>query len=546
MPRVQNSERTHSLVMISAVFLTLIMGLVLGGCSPQHSSDTIRMGIAQAPTNLDPRYATDATSARMNRLLYSRLVDFRPDATPVPALATWVQGSPTHYIFTLKEPLPEFHHGQILTSQDIKATYESILDSQNASPHRGVLHIIDRMETPSKTEIIFFLKRTDPFFPSYLVIGILPANLIATRHPFSERPIGSGPFRFLDRPDETRVRLVRQSDGQQVEFVRIPDPTVRAIKLLAGELDLLQNDLPPELVTYLANQPTVRFQKIQGSNFAYMGFNHQDPLTGDIRIRQAIAHAIDRQAIIRHIFRNRAREAHALFPPDHWAGPAELTGYPYDPDRARSLLRSAGYSNSHRPTLLYKTSTDPFRLRLATIIQDQLGRVGIDVDIQSHDWGTFYGDIKAGRFQMYSLAWVGVKTPDIFRYAFHSRSIPPSGANRGQFTSAIADQLIEQAETTTDNREQQALYHALQVHFLETLPYVPLWFEDHICFSSKEITGYHLEPDGNFDGLIHVQRMPDDTMPVTTMGKSGIGKGVFPNRINLHVLQPRLSLPRIS
>ncbi|MGE0474453.1 MAG: ABC transporter substrate-binding protein [Nitrospirales bacterium] len=508
---VRKSPRFIIIIHWPATLLILALGLVFGACSSQPDPNTIRMGVAQAPTNLDPRYATDATSARINRLLYSRLVDFEQDATPVPSLATWVQQSPTHYVFTLRDHVPEFHNGQGVTSQDIKATYESILSPHNASPHRGVLHIIDRMETPSDTEISFYLKRTDPFFPSYLVIGILPANLIANRHPFSDHPIGNGPFRFLDRPDETRVRLVRQTDGQLVEFLRIPDPTVRVLKLLAGEIQLLQNDLPPELVAYLANQPTLHLQQSRGANFAYLGFNHQDPLTGNILVRQAIAHAINREDIIRYVFQNRARQAQALFPPDHWAGPVQLTGYPYDPDRARTLLAEAGFGISHRPTLIYKTSTDPFRLRLATIIQDQLSRVGIDVVIQSHDWGTFYGDIKTGRFQMYSLAWVGVKTPDIFRHAFHSQSIPPTGANRGRFASPIADHLIEQAEVSTNRTEQRTLYHDLQVHFLETLPYIPLWFEDHICFSSTEITGYRLESDGNFDGLLQVQRNTSTT-----------------------------------
>ncbi|MGD9851572.1 MAG: ABC transporter substrate-binding protein [Nitrospirales bacterium] len=494
-----------------AALLILALELVVGACSPQPDPHTIRMGVAQAPTNLDPRYATDATSARINRLLYSRLVDFEADATPVPSLATWVQRSPTHYVFTLRDHVPEFHNGQGVTSQDIKATYESILSPHSASPHQGVLHIIDRMEIPSETEISFHLKRTDPFFPSYLVIGILPANLIANRHPFSDHPIGNGPFRFLDRPDDTRLRLVRRTDGQRVEFLRIPDPTVRVLKLLAGEIQLLQNDLPPELVAYLAKHPALHLQQSRGSNFAYLGFNHQDPLAGNILVRQAIAHAINREDILRYVFQNRAREAQALFPPDHWAGPSQLTGYPYNPDRARSLLREAGIESDHRLTLTYKTSTDPFRLRLATIIQDQLSRVGIDMVIQSHDWGTFYGDIKAGRFQMYSLAWVGVKTPDIFRYAFHSQSIPPTGANRGRFTSTVADHLIEQAEGSTNRTEQRMLYHALQAHFLETLPYIPLWFEDHICFSSMEITGYQLEPDGNFDGLLQVQRQTSAT-----------------------------------
>ncbi len=99
-----------------------------------------------------------------------------------------------------------------------------------------------------------------------------------------------------------------------------------------------------------------------------------------------------------------------------------------------------------RCRLQYKTSTDPVRIRIATVIQQQLADVGIDLQLLSYDWGTFYGDIKAGRFQMYSLAWVGIKTPDIFRYAFYSDSLPPEGANRGRLADARVDQLIEAAE----------------------------------------------------------------------------------------------------
>lgn len=489
----------------SALTLVMAFGFLVGACTSDSDPDLIRMGLANAPTNLDPRYATDATSARINRLLYSRLIDFAGDATPRPSLASWVKQSPTQYVFTLLNPRPVFHNGQTLTSRDVQATYESILDPRTVSPHRSILQIIDRIETPSEREVTFFLKRSDPLFPGYLVIGILPANLIANLHPFHDTPIGSGPFRFLERIDDTRLRLIRNGDGQRIEFVRIADPTVRTLKLLAGEIHLMQNDLPPELVSYLADNPALRFQHIRGSNFAYLGFNHRDPVTGNILVRQAIAHAIDRSDIIRFVFGNRAREAQALFPPDHWAGLPERQGYDFNPQKARALLQEAGFDEAHRPTVIYKTSTDPFRLRLATIIQDQLRQVGFDVVIQSHDWGTFYGDIKAGRFQMYSLAWVGVKTPDIFRYAFHSGAVPPVGANRGHFVSTLADQMIARAEQAPNRAEQQTLYRAIQRYFLDTLPYVPLWFEDHVCFSSTRITGYHVEPDGNFDGLLEVR-----------------------------------------
>lgn len=492
----------------------IIIGLCsLFGCTEPLPDHTLRFGLATAPTNLDPRYATDATSARLNRLMYSRLVDFGEGTIPIPALATWRELSPTHYRFDLQEPRPLFHNGAQLSANDVKATYASILNPDTASPHRGILQIITRMDTPTETTIDFFLAQPDVLFPGYLVIGILPANLIANGHPFHDRPIGSGPFQFLERPDDTRLVIERRADGQRVEFVRIPDPTVRTLKLLAKEIHLLQNDLPPELVTYLSAREGITLQQRQGANFAYLGFNQLDPVVGQKPVRKAIAHAIDREHIIQFVLRGRARVAQALFPPEHWAGHASLPGYTYDPEEAKRLLKEAGFDHDHRPTITYKTSTDPFRLRLATIIQYQLDQVGIDVSIQSHDWGTFYGDIKSGRFQMYSLAWIGVKSPDIFRYAFHSDAIPPVGANRGHYADPVADYLMTEAEQTLNKQEQQTLYRTLQARLLDTLPYVPLWFEDHYSLTSTSITGYQLSADGNYDGLSQVQWVASPSLP---------------------------------
>jgi len=490
------------------------------GCSESEPDYTIRFGLANAPTQLDPRYATDATSARINRLLYSRLVDFAEDATPMPSLATWVALTPTHYRFDLIEPRPPFPNGVRLSAKDVEATYTSVLDPKTASPHRGLLQNISRIETPFESTVDFFLTHPDPLFPGYVIIGILPANLIAANHPFHDHPVGSGPFLFQERPDDTRLILKRRKDAQRIEFVKVADPTVRTLKLLAGEIQLLQNDLPPELVAYLSNQPFISLQQEQGSNFAYLGFNHQDPVVGQDLVRKAIAHAINRPQIIQYVLGGRARPAQSLFPPNHWLGNSQLEGYRYDPSRARTLLQQAGFNDVKRPTLIYKTSTDPFRLRLATIIQDQLQQVGIDVSIHSHDWGTFYGDIKTGRFQMYSLAWVGLKTPDIFRQAFHSQSVPPLGVNRGRYADPITDRLIVDAEHSSERTTQQAYYGALQARLLDSLPYVPLWYEDQFALSTTAIRGYTLRSDGNYDGLLHVQWIPTPTndTPVARQG----------------------------
>jgi len=486
-------------------FIGIVCALLLIACEPPQSN-AIRMGIANAPVNLDPRFSTDATSSRINRLLYERLVDFDDASRPVPALAQWQQLSPVHYRFALKDEGRAFHNGGRLTASDVKATYDFILDQGNASLHRATLAMIDKVEIQGDDQIDFFLTRADPLFPAYLAIGILPAYLMGKGHPFQNQPVGSGPFQFVEWPEEGRLLLKRRRDGQRFEFLKVSEATVRILKLLRGEVDMIQNDLPPELLAYLKQKENVNIEQVKGSNFSYLGFNLQDADTGQLAVRQAVAYAIDRDAIIHYVMQGAASQAQALFPPSHWAGADGLPPYNRDLKRAKALLREAGYDEQHPLRLVYKTSSDPFRVRLATVIQSQLAEAGIEVDLRSYDWATVYGDIKAGRFQMYSLAWVGVKTPDIFRYVFHSGSVPPDGANRGRFKHEQVDRLIEQAESEIDESRQADLYRQLQALLLQELPYVPLWYENQIFVSRSEIQGYHLASDGNYGGLNGVER----------------------------------------
>lgn len=422
----------------------------------------------------------------------------------MPALANWQQVGEQHFRFSINTS--EFHDGTALKAADVKATYDSILDPATVSPHRAGFNMIERIAVLDDQTVDFYLNKVDPLFPGRLVMGILPATLIEAQHAFNQSPMGSGPFQFIRWPDERSLLLKRLKDGQLLEFIEVKNPTVRALKLLRGEIDMLQNDLPSELVSHLADQKEIQLSKAAGSNFTYLGFNLQDVDSGNLKLRQAIAHAIDRDAIIHYVMGEAATPASALLPPDHWAGNAMLKRYPYDPARARVLLKEAGYIGGKRPQLVYKTSSDPFRIRLATVIQQQLGEVGIDVDLRSYDWGTFYGDIKAGRFQMFSLSWVGIKTPDIFRWVFHSDSVPPNGANRGRFFNDEADRLLDAAEAETTLAQQAKHYQALQAHLLHELPYVPLWYEDHVFAARTGLSGYTIARDGNYDGVIHVQR----------------------------------------
>jgi peptide/nickel transport system substrate-binding protein len=474
------------------VFLlaTLLVLALLTACQNSAApSQEIRFGIAQAPLNLDPRYATDAASERVNRLMYQPLVDFDAVSKPAWLLARGDVVNSLEYKFTLQKTAT-FHNGAVLTAHDVKATYDSLLNLKN-SPHTAEFVNIGSIKVIDDKTLIFKLKQADPHFIGKLIIGILPKSLIEQNHDFSHNPIGSGPLKFVAWPHD--LKLKRISDNQLITLQEVKDPTVRVLKLRKGEIDLIQGDLPPELVKHLQAMAGIRVDTGLGANYSYLGLNMQDELLKNLKVRQAITHAIDRQAIIDKVMVSNSRIAGAILPPEHFAGNAKLTPYDYNPALAKRLLNEAGVMLPLK--LEYKTSTDAFRVRLATIMQAQMAQAGIALEIKSLDWGTFFADVKAGNFQLYGLTWVGIKTPEIYSKAFGSDYFPPNGFNRGRYADAELDQRL-----TEEN------WPAATERIHAQLPYIPLWYEGQFVAMQKNITNYSPKPDGNWGDLAIIER----------------------------------------
>ncbi len=477
----------------------------VSGCTVPPDA-TIRFGIPVAPLTLDPRRSSSAASERIGQLLYRALVRFNAQYQPVPDLADWEQMDRRHYRFTLGDAGRRFHDGSRLVAADVKATYDWILDPDNGSVKRGALDSIERVETAGKDVVDFFLRRPDALFPAHLTVGIVPAALIAAGHVLDDQPMGSGPFRFLARQADDTLSLLRVKDGQRVDFVVVKEPVVRVLKLVRGELDLIQGEVPYEMRAWLERHPQVRVQSRPGNVYTYVGFHLQHPLLRNLLVRQAISYALDRDAIIRYMMHGEAEKADSMMPSGHWLKHPALPEYEYDPPRARRLLQQAGYYDGPRPALEYKTSGNPFRIRLATVIQHQLAEVGLQVRLRPLEWGTFFGDVREGRFQLYSLSWVGIKLPDIYRRVFHSESVPPAGANRGRYADATVDRLIDEAEQARNETSRRSAYLQLQEHLHQQLPYVPLWHEHYVLALRSEIIGYQLDAEGSYRGLSEIYR----------------------------------------
>ncbi len=499
--------------------LLLWGALILLSACQEPQDRPIRMALSTVPLNLDPRFATDATSERINRLLYQRLVEFDDHSMPVPGIATWERVTPIRYRFQLTSKRSSFPDGHWLDAWDVVETYRQVLDTNSGSPKRAALSLISAVDAVDEQTVEFTLNREDPLFPAYLTLDILPADLIRAQHDFSSQPVGSGAFQFTAWPEPGRIQMQRRRDGRRFEMLAVKNPTVRVLKLLRGEVDLLQSDLSPELTAYLRSRDEVVVTQRPGSNYTYLGVNYADPATANPQVRRAIAHAIDRGAIIQGVMRGSARPAESLFPAEHWAGIA-LAGYAYDPNKARTLLAEQGYTPDHPLRLTYKTSSDPFRVRLATIIQSQLRDVGIDVQVRSYDWGTFFGDIKQGNFQLYSLTWVGLRTPDIYREIFATHAVPPNGANRGRYSNPSVDAWLEDTRSGLDLSGQAERYRQIAEAVHQDLPYIPLWYEDQILAHSRRVTGYDLSSDGNYDGLEQVRLV--ETSQYSMADRSGL------------------------
>jgi peptide/nickel transport system substrate-binding protein len=494
-----------------SAILSLCIAALLAGCSGctnegVQATGNLTLAVATSPTSLDPRLATDTISGRLLRLTHRGLVRLDERLRPVPDLARWEEISPTHIRFHLQAGVT-FHDGQTLTAADVVATYRSLLDPALASPHRTVMEPVASMEVIDPLTCDFHLKRVHAPFLASLTLGIVP-----DRWDGAGPPPGSGPFQLVDwQPDQwLRFETFTGYTGGPVRLhgltVRIlPDATVRALELERGGVDLVINDLPVDTLPRLAKQPHLRLLSSTSTNFFYMGLNLQDADLRDVRIRRALACAIDPQPIIDHLLQGQAVPATGLLPPDHWAyhRPADLPSY--DPGRARALLTEARGTAAPPLRLEYKTSTDETARLVAQVIAQQLADVGVQVELHSYEWGTFYGDIKAGRFQLYCLTWTGVVEPDLYHYIFHSQSTPPAGANRGHYANPAMDAALDAARLTLEPTQRRRYYATVQDLAATDLPYIPLWHPLHYAVVNRRVEGFRLTPNIDFADFANVR-----------------------------------------
>jgi len=284
----------------------------------------------------------------------------------------------------------------------------------------------------------------------------------------------------------------------------VPDATTRALELRKGSADAAINALTSDTIVALEREPNLQVERAPGTVLSYLAFNLRDRTLQDVRVRQAIAYAIDRGPLLQYIWRGFAQPALSVLPPQSWAYDQDVAAYPHNPEKARQMLDAAGYRarDGVRFHLTMKTSTEESTRLLAAVLQQQLRDVGIALDIRTFEFATFFADVTSGAFQFYSLRWIGGnEDPDIFEYAFHSNRFPPKGANRGFYSNPHIDSLIDQARRETDQNASKRLYAEVQEVLAQDEPYINLWYFDNVLVHTRRVRNVTLNPSGNYDFL---------------------------------------------
>jgi peptide/nickel transport system substrate-binding protein len=494
---------------------------LVASCNPARvPDDELVVLIEQPPASIDPRYAVSGWDFKLLHLVYAGLVSVdNPSLEPMTVLADAVVPDGNDWVVTLREA--RFSDGHRVTADDVAYTLERLLDPKtggaSARLRRGFQDAgLERTEVVTPQKLIFHLSHAHAPFITDLDFGILARPQPGTAA--DAKPIGAGPYVLASHDAET-WRLERNPyyfDGpakmRVLTFKTIRDDNSRLLALVGGSGDLTQNTISPLLLDAVIAQPRLQVSTGRSSVYSYLGVNCEDEILKDVRVRRAIAHAIDRRLIIKTKLRDRAVLATGMLPTFHWAYEGNVDNYEHDPQKAKALLDEAGYPDPDgdgplpRFTLVYKTSNNRFRVAVAQVIASMLAEVGIAVDLRVNEFATFFADVKKGNFQLFSMQIPEISEPELYTNFFASQRIPTrenldAGGNKVRYRRPELDKLLEAGRRELDRPRRKLIYGEVQRLLARDLPVISLWHEDNVAAMRKGVSGYEILPTGQFTNL---------------------------------------------
>lgn len=520
------SRNRHGFLQLAV--LVLLTSALLAGCSYQSTnsstsagSNTIKVGIDVDAQNLDPRLAKDTTAARVDELVFDGLVRLDANLKPQPDLATtWDNPNPTTWIFHLRTGVT-FQDGSPFTAADVKYTYDSILDPSFKAPYAGLYTPIKDVTAVDNNTVQFDLKA--PYAPllSYLTLGIVPQAIGQKNdNSLSSHPVGTGPYQLTSWQKNSKFVLQANPKyfagapkTKQIEIDIIPDNTARAAALESGGVDLIQSPLSPQDIPRFQSNSQFVVQKTNGLGITYLNFNLKNSFLSDPKVRQAIAHLVDKQTISKQIYQSMDTPGQSPLIPPSWAFSNTIPDYNYDPAAAKSILQQDGWQlgsdgifakDGKKLSITLAThSEDPNRVQTAQYLQNAFSTAGIATKVTITPFATLSANLLAGNYDVALLGWLNLVDPDRGMYTqFHT-----GGANNwGGYSDPAVDTLLDQGRTTADQATRASIYQQVAKIENSDMYYDVLLYQGYVVMHTKKLTGFSMNPSGSLFGLVHATR----------------------------------------
>ncbi len=497
------------------------LSLCLVGCArtpAASATPAIEVLLSTEPLEIDPRFVFDAQGLRLSRLLFSGLVTLDPQTLEVvPSLAERidVDAGGMRVTAILRAGLT-FSDGSALDAEDVRATYESVVDPALGSRYRDTYRRIVRIEAPDPTTVVFVLDGPHAPFLTDLELPIVRAEDRSTHLRAETGADGSGlsasgPCRLLRRTERSwhlasRPEHPSRPADVELAFTVVRDESTRALRLLGDGADLAPFAIAPLLVPAFESDPRFEVRSAPGPGTAYLAM--QTAAVADPRVRRALAHALDREAILASKFGERAELACGFVPTAHWAHvPLDVPGF--DPDVARGLLDEAGLvdppGDPPRLHLVMRTSTDRTRVAIARAMAAMWREVGVEVEVRPSETAVLLADLDAGRFDLALMTLPEVFEPHVLHWFFASARTPGAPPNRFRWANAEFDAALEAGRRSVERAERREAYRAAQELLARELPALPLWHEHGVVVARRGL-GLGAPRDGRLGFLVPPRR----------------------------------------
>ena len=487
-----------------------------------------------SPEGFNPQlYTSGTTFDASSRQIYNRLVEFELGTTKViPGLAeSWsVSDDGRVYTFKLRRGVKwhntlAFKATRDFNADDVVFSFERQLKKDH--PYHNVSggsyeyfngmdmpNLLKSVEKLDDTTVRFTLGEPEAPFIANLAMDFASIqsaeyadamSAAGTPQKVDLDPVGTGPFQLVGYQKDAVIRYKANPDYfrgkaaiDNLVFAITPDASVRYAKLKAGECHVMPYPNPADIKA-MQRDANIRVLEQEGLNVGYLAFNTQKPPFTDRRVRQALNHAVNKQAIIDAVFQSAGRIAKNPIPPTMWSYNDNVEDYTYDPERAKQLLAEAGYGNGFETDVWAMPVQRPYNpnaRRMAELIQADFAKVGVTAKIVSFEWGEYLKRSKDGEHQTVLLGWTGDNgDPDNFMYVLLGCAAV-DGANRAKWCHKPFDDLLVQAKRTTDAAKRTALYMKAQEIAREEAPWVTIAHSVVYMPMRQNVTGYKIDPFG--------------------------------------------------